>query len=220
MAEVLITLGIIGVVAALTLPSVITNYQKKQTVVQLKKTYTELAQAIDYSKNEYGEIENWDFSLLGMDFFNKYLCSFIKISSSTVGNNNIKYYETSGNVANSSMLSLFYDANVVTLNSGAQLFLSNRLIVPQQRRGFWVDINGFKKPNKFGRDLFYFVITEKGVLPLYWDDYATDLTLKTRTQLIQGPSVNRYNCSKHARGVWCAALIMQDGWNISDDYPW
>lgn len=37
LAEVLITLGIIGVVAALTLPSVITNYQKKQTVEQLKK---------------------------------------------------------------------------------------------------------------------------------------------------------------------------------------
>ena len=37
LAEVLITLGIIGVVAALTLPSLITNYQKKQIVAQLKK---------------------------------------------------------------------------------------------------------------------------------------------------------------------------------------
>ena len=35
LAEVLITLGIIGVVAALTLPSLITNYRKKQTVAQL-----------------------------------------------------------------------------------------------------------------------------------------------------------------------------------------
>ena len=39
LAEVLITLGIIGVVAALTLPSLITNYRKKQTVAQLKKVY-------------------------------------------------------------------------------------------------------------------------------------------------------------------------------------
>lgn len=38
LAEVLITLGIIGVVAAMTLPSLITNYQEKQRVSQLKKS--------------------------------------------------------------------------------------------------------------------------------------------------------------------------------------
>jgi prepilin-type N-terminal cleavage/methylation domain-containing protein len=40
LAEVLITLGIVGVVATITLPSVIKNYQKRQTVTQLKKAYT------------------------------------------------------------------------------------------------------------------------------------------------------------------------------------
>ena len=38
MAEVLITLGIIGIVAAMTLPSLVGNYQKKQTAMQLKKS--------------------------------------------------------------------------------------------------------------------------------------------------------------------------------------
>ena len=42
MAEVLITLGVIGVVAALTMPSLIANYQKKVWVNQLKKTYATL----------------------------------------------------------------------------------------------------------------------------------------------------------------------------------
>lgn len=37
LAEVLITLGVIGVVAAMTLPTVIANYQKKVLVTQLKK---------------------------------------------------------------------------------------------------------------------------------------------------------------------------------------
>ena len=44
LAEVLITLGIIGVVAALTMPALIANYKKQQTIVQLKKAYTTLAQ--------------------------------------------------------------------------------------------------------------------------------------------------------------------------------
>lgn len=45
LSETLITLGIIGVVAALTMPAVITNYQKKQTSAQLKKAYSTFAQA-------------------------------------------------------------------------------------------------------------------------------------------------------------------------------
>ena len=46
MAEVLITLGIIGVVAALTMPSLIQNYQKKQTAVRLKRFYSIMTQTI------------------------------------------------------------------------------------------------------------------------------------------------------------------------------
>lgn len=48
MAEVLITLGIIGIVAAMTLPSLIGNYQKKQTAIQLKKFYSIMQQAIGH----------------------------------------------------------------------------------------------------------------------------------------------------------------------------
>ena len=44
--EVLITLGIIGVVAALTIPNFIENYNKRATAVRLKKTYNTLATAI------------------------------------------------------------------------------------------------------------------------------------------------------------------------------
>ena len=46
LAEVLITLAIIGVVAAMTIPTLINNYQKKQTVTQLKKAYTTLANVV------------------------------------------------------------------------------------------------------------------------------------------------------------------------------
>ena len=43
LAEVLITLGIIGVVAAMTMPTLMTNYQKKSTATQLKKTYATIS---------------------------------------------------------------------------------------------------------------------------------------------------------------------------------
>lgn len=46
LAEVLITLGIIGVVAALTLPSLIQKYQDQVLENQLKKTYTTISQGV------------------------------------------------------------------------------------------------------------------------------------------------------------------------------
>lgn len=50
LAEVLITLGIIGIVAALTVPSLIANYQKTQTISQLKEAYSLLNQAAELIK--------------------------------------------------------------------------------------------------------------------------------------------------------------------------
>jgi prepilin-type N-terminal cleavage/methylation domain-containing protein len=46
LAEVLITLGIIGIVAALTMPSLMANYQKKAAATRLKQTYSMLNQAL------------------------------------------------------------------------------------------------------------------------------------------------------------------------------
>lgn len=60
LAEVLITLGIIGVVAALTLPQVITNYEKKATEVRLRKDFATFANALKMAEAEYGPLETWD----------------------------------------------------------------------------------------------------------------------------------------------------------------
>ena len=61
LAEVLITLGIIGVVAAMTLPTVINQYEKKITVVKLKKAYNTLAQNI--TKKKTSDFSSKVFSL-------------------------------------------------------------------------------------------------------------------------------------------------------------
>ena len=62
LAEVLITLAIIGVVAAMTIPTLIANYQEKQTVTQLTKAYSMLSQAVQLMYAEYGPITTWGLS--------------------------------------------------------------------------------------------------------------------------------------------------------------
>ena len=59
LAEVLITLGIIGIVCAITLPSIVQNYREKQTVAKLKKTYSILSQAMTSAVNENGTLDTW-----------------------------------------------------------------------------------------------------------------------------------------------------------------
>ncbi len=59
LAEVLITLAIIGVVAVLTVPSLIQRYQEKATVTKLKKAYSLLNQAYQMAVIDHGTYDQW-----------------------------------------------------------------------------------------------------------------------------------------------------------------
>ena len=62
LAEVLITLGIIGIVAAMTIPTLIANYQKKVTATKLKQTYSILSQALKMAQAEHGDPNTWSIA--------------------------------------------------------------------------------------------------------------------------------------------------------------
>ena len=62
LAEVLITLGIIGIIAAMTLPSIIASYRRKVVVLRLKRTYSVLSQAFERSKADFGDPSGWELS--------------------------------------------------------------------------------------------------------------------------------------------------------------
>lgn len=59
LAEVLITLGIIGVIAALTLPSLIQDYREKAQVARVKKFYSVFSQAYTMALQDNGPIDTW-----------------------------------------------------------------------------------------------------------------------------------------------------------------
>jgi len=225
LAEGLITLGIIGVVAAITLPTLITNYQKKVTVTRLKHAYSVLSQAIEQSEAINGEIVNWNFN---NSVFEKYLVPNIKGISKLklLGNGSlgITYRELSGKTENWLRLMTSKNTTIYTLANGTQILLDATGPYSQH---IAVDINGFAKPNQFGKDLFYFIITpEHKLQPMgrYSDTECkfTNEPNNNRDNLKTGSSCSyyRYGCNKSGRGMWCGALIMLDGWEIAPDYPW
>lgn len=56
LAEVLITLGIIGVVAAMTLPSLVNKYKEKELCVKTRKMYSTLSNAVILAQKDFGVV--------------------------------------------------------------------------------------------------------------------------------------------------------------------
>ena len=88
LAEVLVTLGIIGVVAALTMPTLIANYRKQVTETRLEHFYSMINQGLKQSELDNGPAEDWDKVQENVDggngpneaidWFNKYLSKYVK----------------------------------------------------------------------------------------------------------------------------------------------
>jgi len=170
LAEVLITLGIIGVVAALTIPTLVNAYQEREMVTGLLKFNSTLQQAVQLWKNDldcteeiatcYAGQSPPDDNCANFDQLGK----FLKISTQSDDSNTdhnwlpagtLDYYgnslasDTWAGVSNNST-----DRCRYLLQDGSTMS------VDVDPTGFWlyVDVNGKKLPNRFGKDTFPFVI--------------------------------------------------------------
>ena len=222
LAEVIITLGIIAIVAAMTLPSLIGNYQKKQTATQLKKIYSLLQQAQKRAEVDYEAIEYWDFTLSKTEFANRYIKPYYKILTDYDNTNFPTDYITNcNNGGNCDGYGSFPTASKFILTDGTLFAVNPAHSAPGENQLFItiiVDINGLKKPNKYGRDIFMFSVQPaNGVLPYGVGNLAgLTQTASYDRQLL----LNRESRSCQKDGIFCAALIMTDNWEIKDDYPW
>ena len=219
LAEVLITLGIIGVVAAITIPTVVAKYQKAQTVTVLKESYSILLQAMRLSQEENGSIDSWNTALSGHDFFHKYLANYLKWQNEYTSSQLKK--EAPRYCLNGRL----YTGTLYTDNISSHFTLLNGSMITSQIDGagmiIGIDVNGFSTPNKVGRDNFMFYLTPPyGLVPMGGKGSPEYLSYgnQTRNDILQHQ--NLYSCNKNACGYWCSSVIISDNWNISDDYPW
>lgn len=232
LAEVLITLGVIGVVAAMTMPTLINKYQKKITVERLKSTYSILSQAIKLSEIENGPIDMWDTSAAsgynednynkGKTFFEKYLAPYIKIVKECKYLSNEcwgeSYTEMRGNVSGHWSASSNHSYSVVLTNGVLiGIYMAYNDLVQ-----IHIDINGKSNPNILGKDGFDMAIKKQGI----YNDY---INVENSGIYLVGSGLDKakltnpniiYSCTKSGYGTFCPALIMIDGWQIKDDYPW
>lgn len=230
LAEVLITLGILGVVASMTLPAVIGKYNKIQTVTRLKKSYTVLNQAIKLSEVKNGSLDYWDYTLSVTEFWQRYLANYISINNKTVSESGIKYRYLNGELCRETLC--VRNSYTVFLSDGTSLTVSAFQGL-SNGRVIMVDINGFKEPNMLGKDVFVFAIIQKyGLSPFGYKNFGYSASSEDEDNPDSYNQVfgeynrdvltgsQKYACNKNSRGFWCSALILMDGWNIKSDYPW
>ncbi|MBP3923692.1 type II secretion system protein [bacterium] len=178
LAEVLITLGIIGIVAAMTLPNLIFSYQEKQTVSKLKKIYSALSQGYNLYIQENGgpfvaesqaaaaasdcqELRNL-ITIMKKSFKKVHDCN----SSYAVSCYSRNYYKTlTGNdytygydegAAKGKFSFMTMDGMTVGFNWDGSY--NQNLII--------VDLNGPAKPNRGGYDAFAFYINGYKIMPM------------------------------------------------------
>ena len=233
MAEVLITLGVIGIVAAMTLPALIQKQQKMIAANQLKVAYTKLFNAIKMAEAKEGEAKYWTYfdenlsrSENSWNWTNWYLAPYIKNYSlyqddKLHGCKNITYKNPDGTIAECSSVKGFCDVCSTSSNSVmTQIHFGDgtiAVILLRQLAGGYsrsaeidVDINGYKGPNTWEKDIFRFYIGEKTNYQL--SGYNTDATNYARSILLR-------ECKEKPTSA-CTALVMRDGWEFKEDYPW
>ncbi len=223
LAEVLITLGIIGIVAALTIPNMLSNFKKRETVSKVKAAYSIFSQAVKLSVEDNGETSGWDTSdasVVVEKYLLPYMSGVIKVKGS-IANYPMRTLSSQGNPEMNRYLDWSWDLSsypIYIMQNGMHFNYSN------SNDGYptiVVDINGSGKPNIMGIDGFAFWIDPKtsSVVPAGYNCSREGLLGKgCPTSSVR--MCLRDNTWQYYRGGYCAALMQKDGWTISKDYPW
>ena len=176
LAEVLVTLTIIGVVSALTIPTLTRKMHSQKTINLLKSTYSILGQAIHSAERENGQASEWTterWTEKGAIEVAENLKPFFKIQK------DCGTYDANNECVNSEYLQrkgIKHDVNyatdrryykIVLLNGASLIWKATDESEYQYDKQFTilVDINNSQPPNKWGEDLFAFNYGKNKLIP-------------------------------------------------------
>ena len=231
LAEVLITLGIIGVVASMTLPTLIQNNKNKEVEARLKKVYSVMNQAIMMSEKDNGPKEYWDFTCTTDEENNanedcgkgieKYFAPYVKTTkvetfTNALGFNTALYF------GDGSILVGKINTNGKSYNALDFYFYPNGKNFNKETFGSSSEEGTERKDCGITFFAFRFAPADTNTnnkfhLKKGFEPYKYALDELTHDELTGS---HEYACTNSSRyKVFCTALIQLNGWQIPDDYP-
>ncbi|MCM1339628.1 MAG: type II secretion system GspH family protein, partial [Muribaculaceae bacterium] len=175
LAEVLITLGIIGVVAAMTIPTLNDKIRVRQTVIKLRTVQSVFSQAVKLAVADNGDLDGLDLGTedtqVGSEKLYNVLKPYLK-NAQDCGkqqgcfkndylalNGKTKWMWQPGQHAVYARGVLLNGIQYAVWSAGSGCRNGTHCGV------IFVDINGNTKPNRAGVDYFKFIITKNNIIP-------------------------------------------------------
>lgn len=233
LVEVLITIGIIGLVAAMTLPAITAKYRRKVLETQFKKSVSVISQAIMKTKVQLGSDKFVDFCIqynetdgyyASKECYDAFYQNFVNIAGNKTTymrhynisrtNEIIKTYNGLQITDISSLAGMgqgIYETNIMPDGS----FLNMNIIEYQ----FYinVDVNGQKSPNQLGHDIFIFTIdknkdtlTYKEKPQNYTEEEIENGNYSAEHQKERKGSPCNFTSKQKGNGVGCAWYALRD----------
>ena len=219
LAEVLITLGVIGVVAAMTLPTLIQNHQKRSLEVATQKFYSTMSQAVKKYMADEG-VDDLRNTPLASDNYEDYASPEAIASIRNFVTKYLKVVEECDHEANNCFAPTYKtwigeapsDDNYGNFTTEANwserrdYVLADGTVIRIGYNGedkpidLFVDVNGKKGPNRVGYDLWYMDIFYDGVI----EESNVDPECRGREhpEYCGGEETKNYNFEKCKRGVY------------------
>lgn len=220
LAEVLITLAVVGFVAAMTIPVLTAKYKEKIAYTSLKQAYSLFSQAYLRVVIDNGSAEIWDIDSANTPdgaaklyaLFKPYLskisdcgtdegCFYTGTYKSLFGSSYAYQPSTHGKYARG-ILTNGISVAFWSGGTGCSLDFSKNGTGKYTNScgAIYVDINGNKNPNQAGVDYFKFIITAKGIFPAGEKDYSDGYN-----------AVCQYKNTSSVNGAICTAYFLSKG---------
>lgn len=190
LAEILVTMGIIGVVAALTVPNLVSNYQNKTMAVKARKSVLEIEEAIDLLLTEEGKNSLTTSSLFGTNGIQNFAEKYLKTISNTDGFASEGYYPITTTAE--TKVNKFSCSNESYNGTPYVLADSTAICIVKKTSDIiiYMDINGAEPPNIGGRDMFSYIVNND-------------------TTINKGVT---NGCKNQALGGGCIGYLMEHNW--------
>ena len=223
LAEVLITLGIIGVVAALTIPTLMANYRKSVVEKKIYTTYNILQNTVRMSAVDNGDPLFWNLDNWNSDIFEQYFAPYLNIVKRCKTTNfeeddcDTIVYNINGNS------SVTYSYKYILSNGVGIMFRPGGTIGTTGRRGTFLIDTMSGKTRVVGKNVFPFnlVVYDDKYYVTSKSDYmkSDDFCKDNKNTLIRVCKSGVWGNRGTAFGIGCTALIECNNWQIPKDYP-
>lgn len=222
LAEVLIAMTVIGIVAVMTIPALINSYQKDEYISTLHKFYNELDQAVQRQLTDTNAEDLIQSGLTTQAAIETWTTKYFKINKSCTGQSD-NATTCLGDIAG--YKKLHSNVNFVSERKSGNFYaLANGAVIrpryktnndPNCIMAILIDVNGGKKPNTLGRDVFFVYVYNNGGIDDSLDN--TNITIDApmskadrTTAFADCTSSSADNTLVHG----CFGQILQDNWEM------